>query len=430
MEKRNPWSWVPTLYFAEGLPYVAVTAISLILYKQLGLHNAEITFYLSWLLLPWVAKPLWCPFINLLQTKRWWVATMELLIGAAFGGVAFTIPTSQWLQGTLFFFWVMAFANVTHDYAADRYYMTEMEETSHHWLVRIRSVFFSLATIFGQGILVMVAGNLQVIYRNSISYSWSLMFYGACGLLIALWLWHTYILPFSEEEKASDAGTTTEIWEGIRDSIKTFFRKPHLRTSLCFILFFILPEGLLSKVSALFLIDAIHNGGLGLSPQEFGLVQGTVGVIGLSFGGLIGSIAVKRGGIGKWIWLMACAVTVPDLFYVYLSTDMPRSLVIISSSVFCHHFCYGFGYTAYALFLISFSRGEDSNRHYAVCAALMSLSWMLSGMFSGALQEAVGYRKFFLIALACGIATLIVTLFVNIHPTFGRKVPDDEVAEE
>ncbi|MCH3981044.1 MAG: MFS transporter [Prevotella sp.] len=430
MKKRNPWSWVPTLYFAEGLPYVAVTAISLILYKQLGLHNAEITFYLSWLLFPWVIKPLWCPFINLLQTKRWWVVTMELLIGAAFGGVAFTIPTSQWLQGSLFFFWVMAFASITHDYAAGRYYMVEMEETSHHWLVRIRSAFFCLATIFGQGILVMVAGNLQVIYRNSISYSWSLLFYGTCGLVIALWLWHTYILPFSQEDRVDDVSSPAQVWEGIRDSFQSFFRKPHLVTSLCFILFFILPEGLLSKVSALFLIDAIHNGGLGLSPQEFGLVQGTVGVIGLSFGGLIGSIVVKKEGIGKWIWLMACAVTVPDLFYVYLSTDLPRSLTIISMSVFLQHFCYGFGYTAYALFLISFSRGEDSNRHYAICAGLMSLSWMLSGMFSGALQEAVGYRRFFLIVMACGIATLIVTLFVNIRPTFGRKVPDDEDVEE
>ena len=178
---KSPWSWVPSLYFAEGLPYVAVMTISIIMYKQLGLSNAEITFYTSWLYLPWMLKPLWSPFVDLVKTKRWWIITMQLLVGAAFGGVAFTIPTDFWLQGTLFFFWVMAFTSATHDIAADGFYMLELTPNDQAFYVGIRSTFYRLATIFGQGVLVMIAGNLQVIYRNSIPFSWSLMFYGVTG---------------------------------------------------------------------------------------------------------------------------------------------------------------------------------------------------------------------------------------------------------
>jgi len=203
-KKINPWAWVSTLYFAEGLPYVTVMTISLVLYKQLELSNAEITFYTSWLYLPWVIKPLWSPFIDLIKTKRWWITTMQLLLGAAFGGVAFTIPTDYWLQGTLFFFWVMAFASATHDIAADGYYMIGLDQHEQAFFVGIRSTFYRLATIFGQGVLVMIAGNLQVLFRNNIPFSWSLMFYGVAGLFIALWLYHSYILPRCEGEKQDD----------------------------------------------------------------------------------------------------------------------------------------------------------------------------------------------------------------------------------
>ena len=176
--KISPWAWVPTLYFAEGLPNVIVTIVSLVLYKQLGLSNAEITFYTSWLNLPWVVKPLWSPFVDAVKTKRWWIITMQLLIGASLGGVAFTIPTSMWLQSTLFFFWIMAFSSATHDIAADGFYMLELNPHDQTFFVGIRSTFYRLASIFGQGVLVMIAGNIQVMLRGAISYSWSLLFYG------------------------------------------------------------------------------------------------------------------------------------------------------------------------------------------------------------------------------------------------------------
>ena len=317
MKKTNPWSWVPTLYFAEGLPYVAVMTISLVLYKQLGLSNAEITFYTSWLYLPWVIKPLWSPFIDLIKTKRWWIVSMELLVGAAFGGVAFTIPTQFWLQGTLFFFWVMAFSSATHDIAADGYYMLGLDEHQQAWFVGIRSTFYRLATIFGQGVLVMIAGNLQVIYRNSISYSWSLMFYGVTGLFIALWLWHSAILPRPKEDAPREDVNARTIWKEFVNTIITFFQKPQVVAGILFMLFYRMPEGLLAKVSALFLIDAAHNGGMGLSPQEYGLVQGTVGVIGLTLGGILGGICAGRDGLKRWLWPMVCAITVWLRIWIY-----------------------------------------------------------------------------------------------------------------
>ena len=435
MKKTNPWSWVPTLYFAEGLPYVAVMTISLVLYKQLGLSNAEITFYTSWLYLPWVIKPLWSPFIDLIKTKRWWIVSMELLVGAAFGGVAFTIPTQFWLQGTLFFFWVMAFSSATHDIAADGYYMLGLDEHQQAWFVGIRSTFYRLATIFGQGVLVMIAGNLQVIYRNSISYSWSLMFYGVTGLFIALWLWHNAILPRPKEDAPredailprpkedaprEDVNART-IWKEFVNTIITFFQKPQVVAGILFMLFYRMPEGLLAKVSALFLIDAAHNGGMGLSPQEYGLVQGTVGVIGLTLGGILGGICAGRDGLKRWLWPMVCAITLPDIVYVYLSYALPESLLVINVCVFIEQFGYGFGFTAYMLYLIYYSQGNFKTSHYALCTAFMALSMMIPGLFAGALQESVGYRAFFIIVMICCAITFVVTSFLKIDPHFGKK---------
>ncbi|MCH4018030.1 MAG: MFS transporter [Prevotella sp.] len=428
----KPWAWVPSLYFAEGLPYVAVMTISIILYKQLGLSNAKITFYTSWLYLPWVIKPLWSPFIDLVKTKRWWVVAMELLIGAAFGGVAFTIPTTFWLQGSLFFFWVMAFASATHDIAADGFYMLGLNEHDQTWFVGIRSTFYRLATIFGQGILVMIAGNLQVIFRNNIPFSWSLLFYGVMGLFLVLWLWHSYILPHPRED-VKNRGEVSGMWKGLKETGATFVTKIPLKEvvfSLLFIFLYCVPEGLLTKVSALFLIDAPHNGGLGLSPQEYGLVQGTVGVIGLTLGGILGGFCAGKDGLKKWLWPMVCAITLPNFVYVYLSYALPSSLIIVNVCVFFEQFGYGFGFTAYMLYLIYYSQGAFKTSHYALCTALMALSMMIPGLFAGALQELVGYRHFFIIVMCVCSLTFIVSSFLKIDPEFGKKKEEDGLEEE
>jgi len=441
MTRKNAWAWVPTLYFAEGLPYVAVMTISLIMYKRLGMSNTDITLYTSWLYLPWVIKPLWSPFIDIVKTKRWWIVTMQLLVGAALGGVAFTIPGPYWLQGSLCFFWLMAFASATHDIAADGFYMLGLDTHDQAYFVGIRSTFYRIATIVGQGLLVMLAGNLEVITRN-IRYSWSLMFYLMAGLFIAFWLWHHYILPRPEGNAAApsvgnvpggfparNTATTTSLMREFWATFVTFFKKPQVWAGICFMLFYRMPEGLLAKVSALFLIDAQHKGGLGLSPAEYGLVQGTVGVIGLTLGGILGGICASRDGLKHWLWPMVCAITLPDLVYVYLAYALPSNLLVVNVCVFVEQFGYGFGFTAYMLYLIYYSQGEHKTAHYALCTAFMALSMMIPGLFAGALQEAVGYRMFFVIVVAACSLTFIVTRLLHIDPEFGRKqkeAPADE----
>ena len=417
----RPYLWVPSLYFAEGLPYVAVMTVSLILYKQLGLSNADITFYTSWLYLPWVIKPLWSPFVDVVKTKRWWILTMEVLIGAAFGGVAFTIPTSFWLQGSLFFFWVMAFSSATHDIAADGFYMLGLNAHQQTFYVGIRSTFYRLATIFGQGVLVMIAGNLQVVYRGAISYSWSLMFYLVMGLFLGLWIWHCVSLPHPAEDAPRRDASTASIMRESLSTFVTFFQKPQWLVGVLFMLLYRMPEGLLAKVSSLFLVDSPSAGGLGLSPQEYGLVQGTVGVIGLTIGGILGGILASRDGLKKWLWPMVMAITLPDVVYVYLSYALPSSLFVVNACVFVEQFGYGFGFTAYMLYLIYYSRGEFKTAHYAFCTAFMALSMMIPGLFAGALPELVGYRYFFIIVMACCAVTFIVTAFLKVDADFGKK---------
>lgn len=421
---RNAWSWVPSLYFAEGLPYVAVMTISLVLYKQLGLTNAEITFYTSWLNLPWVIKPLWSPFVDIIKTKRWWIIAMQLLVGAAFGGVAFTIPTDFWLQGTLCFFWLMAFCSATHDIAADGFYMLGLDQHKQAWFVGIRSTFYRLATIFGQGFLIMVAGNLQVIFRGSIRYSWSLMFYGVTGLFIALWLWHSFVLPVPVSDRKRRNMSACKVFAELWHSIKTFFTKFPVRETwwaMLFMLCYRMPEGLLAKISSLFLIDSGSNGGLGLSPQEYGLVSGTVGVVGLTLGGILGGMAAGRDGLKRWLWPMVCAISLPDIVYVYLSYVMSSNLMLINVCVFIEQFGYGFGFTAYMLYLIYYSQGEYKTSHYALCTGIMALSLMIPGLVAGWLQELVGYFWFFVIVVLLCSMTFIVAAFVKIDPEFGKK---------
>ena len=420
MNNRNPWAWVPTLYFAEGVPYVAVMTISVIIYKRLGLSNADITLYTSWLYLPWVIKPLWSPFVDMLRTKRWWILVMQILIAAALAGVAFTIPGPWWLQGSLAFFWLLAFSSATHDIAADGFYMLGLEQHEQAYFVGIRSTFYRIATIFSSGLLVGLAGVLQVLTR-SIAYAWSLVFYLIAGLFIALWLYHSWALPRPSEDNHRMQKSAKDIMNEFWNTLVTFFKKPQVWIGICFMLFYRMPEGLLAKVSALFLVDKMANGGLGLSDVEFGMVQGTVGVIGLTLGGILGGIVASRDGLKRWLWPMVMAITIPDLVYVYLSYATPSSLLIINICIFLEQFGYGFGFSAYMLYLIYYSQGEHKTAHYALCTAFMALSMMIPGLFAGALQEAVGYQVFFLVVVVCCAMTYIVSALLKIDPEFGKK---------
>ena len=423
MKQRNPWTWVPTLYFAEGLPNVIVMTVAVVMYMQLGMTDTKIALYTSWLGLPWVIKPLWSPFVDIYKTKRWWVLAMQVLLGSSLAGVAFTLNASFWFQGTMFFFFLMAFSSATHDIAADGFYMIELDSHAQAWFVGIRNTFYRIAVIVGKGLLVPVAGILQVMLREKTAYTWSLVFYGLAGIFIAIWLYHGFIMP-QPKDRENQQTTVAEVGRDLRQTFISFFRKLPLRQmffALLFLLFYRFPEAMLTKMTDTFLLRPNSEGGLGLTPQDYGLANGTVGLIGLLLGGIVGGMLASRDGLKRWLWPFVCAITLPDIVYVYLSFAMPSSLWLISTCLFIEQFGYGLGFTALTLYMLYFSQGEYKTSHYAICTGITYLGLMLPGMISGWIKDMMGYRMFFImIMLLCAI-TFLVTAFIKIDPEFGKK---------
>lgn len=418
--KYNPWKWIPTLYITEALPYVTVMSISVVMYKRLNLSNTEIALYTSWLYLPWVIKPFWSPVVDLLRNKRWWIVITQILLGAGLAGVAFCIPTTHFVQTTLAFFWLVAFSSATHDIAADSYYMSVLQEHEQALYVGVRSTFYRIGTIAGQGLLIMLAGTLEV-YTSNIARSWSLMFYILAAFLLLIALYHQIILPRNERVSASGSASARYFLKNFMEAFVSFFRKRQFVAGALFMLLFRFPEALLIKVSNMYLIDPVNKGGLGLTTQEVGLVQGTIGVLGLTVGGIIGGIVIAQGGLRKWLWPMTWSITLPNLVYVYMSYSYPDSLLLISSCIFLEQFGYGFGFSAYMLYLIYYCRGKYQAAHYAICTAFMALSMMIPGMFAGWIQEQIGYFYFFLFVIACCPLTIWVSSLLKIDPQFGKK---------
>jgi len=418
MNKKNLWSWIPSLYFAEGIPYVVVaTTFSSILYKQLGLSNADIALYTGWLYLPWVIKPFWSPFVDLFKTKRWWTLVMQFLMGIAFAGVAFCIPTTYFLQSTLAIFWLIAFSSATHDIAADGFYMIALDSHQQSFFVGIRSTFYRLAMIVGQGALVMLAGRLEKIFP-SIAQAWSFTFFGIAIAFTLIAVYHYFMLPKPE---ADQPNSDKNIVRGFFSTFGSFFKKKGIILALSFILLYRLAESQLIKISPLFMLDSREVGGIGLSTEKVGLVYGTIGVIALTIGGIIGGIVAAKDGLKKWIWPMVLSLNVTNLIYVYFAYVQPQNLWLISSGVAIEQFGYGFGLTAFMLYLIYISRGKLQTAHYAICTGFMALGMMVPGMFAGKLQEFMGYPHFYLWLCLCTIPGFILIALLKIDPSFGKK---------
>ena len=589
----NPWAWISTLYFAEALPYVAVMTIAVIMYKRLGISNTDIALYTGWLYLPWVIKPFWSPFVDLFKTKRWWTITMQWIIAIAFALLAFAIPTPFFFQLTLAVFWIVGFTSATHDIAADGYYMHALDDHQQSFYVGIRSTFYRIATVAGQGLLVILAGviemnsglepaQLQVnatqqaisikditenqngqrflfttaeadstlsmidyvkqqnetngfvekeqpqqqaaaqvteeessftkwlretfgeaprkasalqsrqqivgitlsehpkddepiilnmAFKNgdqsikmeqgklstrfqftkdnwdkpaliiisvdpklkedttatfeglsgNIPFAWLVVFVVLSVFFFLVAVYHQFILPHPASDHATkDVSAKTIASEFLR-TFKTFFTKPQALVAILFMLLYRLPEAQLVKIINPFMLDPVDKGGLGLTTGQVGVVYGTVGIIGLTIGGILGGLAAARGGLKRWLWPMVLAITLPDLVYVYLSYVQPEGLGIINACIFVEQFGYGFGFTAYMLYLIYFSEGDHKTAHYAICTGFMALGMMLPGMMAGWLQETIGYRHFFIWTIICCVVTFLVCAFIKIDPNFGKK---------
>jgi PAT family beta-lactamase induction signal transducer AmpG len=417
---RNPWAWVPSLYVAEGIPYIMAMTVSVVLYKRLGISNTDIALYTSWLYLPWVIKPLWSPFVDLFRTKRFWILLMQLLMGASLACVAFTIPTGRFFQYTLAFFWLMAFSSATHDTAADGFYMLGLTEELQSAFVGVRTTFYRIATIATKGGLVVFAGFLEGS-GHDIPAAWSIAFFLASAVFAALLLYHLFILPSLSQDRPASRNPSTSISKEFFHVFGLFFRKKGIISILAFFLFYRLAETQIVKILAPFLLDPRSKGGLGLTTSEVGIIYGSVGVISLMLGGLLGGYAIYRKGLKFWIWIMACAMNLPNLVYVYFSQAMPDNPYLINLCVAVEQFGYGFGFTAYTMYMIKVSDGEYKTVHYAICTGIMALGMMLPAMASGWLQEQLGYQNYFLWVMAAMIPGFVVTALVKVDPDFGKK---------
>lgn len=416
---RSSWAWVPTLYFAEGLPYVLVVTVSAIMFKQLGISNADVALYTSWLYLPWVIKPFWSPFVDLVKTKRWWLLLTQVILGAGLAGVALTLNTTNFFRWSLAIMWLLAFSSATHDISIDGFYMLGLDEGEQSLFVGIRNTAYRIAMIAGQGGLLILVGLFEKQFGSAVR-AWSLGFLVAGGLMILLWLYHSYILPHPVADCTTGI-SGKNILKEFGMTFVSYFKKPHILPALLFILLFRFPEAQLGKIAPLFLVDDAAAGGLALTTGQVGFAQGTLGVIGLLLGGILGGITLSHYGLKKCIWYMVAAISVPDLVYVYLSWLPTQNMALVSTCIFIEQMGYGFGFTAYTLFLMYFARGEHQTSHYAISTGIMALGMMLPGMISGILQEHMGYRTFFIWVIACCAVTCVVSAIIKYEPDFGKK---------
>ena len=393
--------------------------------------------YTSLLYLPWVIKPLWSPFVDIIRTKRWWVLAMQIIMSVAFALTAFSLPhpSSEVIAAggtqvslfvtTLVVFWITAFASATHDIAADGFYMLALEPSDQSFYVGIRSTFYRLSSIFGQGVLVVIAGLLET-RLGDIPKAWSITLLVSAVIFAAMTLWHTFALPRPAADSqrtlgGTQTGRAAEIIKEFGRTFATFFKKKGVLIAMLFMLLYRLPEAFLVKMMNPFLLDSVAEGGLGLTTQAVGLIYGTIGITALTVGGILGGIAASRWGLKKALWPMAMALTLPCLSFVFLSAFQPENLIITGFCVALDQFGYGFGFTAYMLYLIYFSEGEFKTAHYSLCTAFMALSMMLPGMIAGYIQEWVGYTWFFGFVMVCCLVTVAVTFLVKVDPEYGRK---------
>ena len=428
-----PWWWIPTLYFAEGIPYFIVNNISVIMFAKMGVPNETMSLYTSLLYLPWVIKPFWSPFVDIIKTKRWWIILMQIVMSISFIALVLSLPhPSQQMIASkntpvsmftvmIILFYVTAIASATHDIAADGYYMLALKEEQQTFFVGIRSTFYRLSSIFGKGVLVMIAGLLELRTGN-IPLAWSSVMAIAAIIFSVITIYHLFVLPAPDADYCRNTKGGADIAKEFADAFVGFFKKKGIIVALAFMLLYRFSEALMLKLVDPFFLDPVENGGLGISTAKVGFINGTVGIIAMLSGGIAGGIAASKWGLKKVLWPMALSLTLPCFVYVYMSVAQPSNLWLINACVAFEQLGYGFGFQAYMLYLIYFSAGEFKTSHYAICTGFMALGMMIPGIFAGYIWKWLGgYIGFFWFVMLCCLVTVVVTMLVKIDPEYGKK---------
>ena len=439
LKSINPWLWVPTLYFLQGIPYFLVNNISMVMFNQMGVPNGEMSFFTTLLYFPWALKFLWAPFVDLIRTKRWWFLTMQFLMLGLAVLTIFSIPQPdpatiaamgtevKLFMGVLIAFIVMAFASATHDIAADGFYMLALTSGVQAEMIGWRSVFYRLSNVFCNSALIAIPG---IIYdwtikqgEQNMPLAWKVTMVITAVIFALMAVWHVFFTPRPDADKPNAETSVKDIISGFGKAFATYFTKPGLWIAILFMLLYRLPEGFLMKMIYPFLLGARETGGLGLTMQELGVVYGAIGVIFLLLGGILGGFYISRVGLKKAFWWMALAMTLPCLSFVYLSTYLPDNMVYIGIALAIEQFGYGFGFTAYMMYMMFFSEGEFKTSHYAICTSFMALSMILPGLVAGYIQEAIGYQNFFWMVIACSVGTILATFLARriVNGNYGKK---------
>lgn len=422
MIRKNKWAWawVPTLYFAQGLPYALVVTVSVIMYKRLGFSNSDLGLYTSLLYLPWVIKPLWSPFVDLKSTKRNWFLGMQLLASVALLAIGLSLPTNIFFVTSLACFWMVAFASATNDIATDGYYMIGLTEDRQSFFVGMRSVFYKLANVTGQGLLVVFAGFLENKYGDNTK-AWSYTMICAGTLMLLMTLTNFFVTPKFESSEA----ITLEKPKGFLEVFVSFFKKPGMVMAITFILFFRLGESQLVKMASPFLLDPTSVGGLGYSTSEVGTIYGTIGVVFLTIGGILGGILISRDGLKKWMLPMLISLNAPNALYALLAITGSTEAWAVIGTVVVEQFGYGFGIAGFMVYLIYIAEGNSKTSHYALATGFMALGMMLPGLISGFMQEWLGYDGFFIWVVLAALPAFILLRYIEYPADFGKGKAKD-----
>ncbi|MBD2195076.1 MULTISPECIES: AmpG family muropeptide MFS transporter [Calothrix] len=412
MKTRSPWTYIPTLYFAEGVPNVLISSVSVIFYKKLGIDNDQITAWTSFLYLPWVLKMFWGPFVDIYATKRTWILVTQFAMFCCLTLVALSLQLPNFFFISLAALTVGAFISATYDIATDGYYMLALSPEQQAFFVGIRSLFYRIAVLFGSGLLVVLAGRLETTLNN-IPLSWAIAIGFSAVIFAILFIFHRFVLPWPESDIPRQRQAQAEKIPFL-DIIQTYFRQEKILAILAFILLYRFGEAMLVKVASLFLLDKLEKGGLAISTEQVGLIYGTFGVLSLIIGGILGGMLISRYGLKKCLFPMALALNLPDLFYVYLAYAKP-SLTLVYPLVSLEQFGYGLGFTAFSVYLMYICQGEYKTSHYAISTGLMALGLMLPGAISGTIQQAVGYPLFFILVCLLTIPGMITIFFIPLQ---------------
>ncbi|MBT4149296.1 MAG: MFS transporter [Candidatus Marinimicrobia bacterium] len=338
---------------------------------------------------------------------------MQIIIGSCLAGIALTLPSSNFLQYSLAFMWLLAFSSATHDIAVDGFYMMALPSKSQAWFIGIRNTFYRFAILTGQGLIVILAGVFQN-WTGDIFRAWSILFMCLSILFLIFGLYHSWRLPHPKFDSLKQNLNINKIFQNYFKIFKSFFTKPNAIAAISFMLLYRLGEAQLSKIAPLFMLDSIDNGGLGLSNIQLGFINGTIGLILLTLGGILGGFLISKHGLKHWIFWMAIAMKFPDFVYVYMASAQPESFLLISSLIAIEQFGYGFGFTAYLVYTMLYSEGEHKTAHYAICTGFMALGMMLPGMMSGILQDILGYQTFFIWIIITTIPGILIIKLLKI----------------